>query len=35
MKRYTALVACLCLVLQPVMALAETESDIVGADTRL
>ena len=36
MKRYTALVACLCLVLQPVMALAETESaPISGADTRL
>ena len=36
MKRYTALVACLCLVLQPVMALAETESaPITGADTRL
>ena len=34
MKRYTALVACLCLVLQPVMALAETEP-IAGADTRL
>ncbi|MXX41342.1 MAG: hypothetical protein F4Z85_25370, partial [Gemmatimonadetes bacterium] len=36
MKRYTALVACLCLVLQPVMALAETEpAPITGADTRL
>ena len=36
MKRYTALVACFCLVLQPVMALAETESaPITGADTRL
>lgn len=36
MKRYTALVACLCLVLQPVMALAETEPvPITGADTRL
>ena len=36
MKRYTALVACLCLVLQPVMALAETEPEpIAGADTRL
>ena len=36
MKRYTALVACLCLVLQPVMVLAETESaPITGADTRL
>ena len=36
MKRYTALVACLCLVLQPVMALAETEpTPITGADTRL
>ena len=36
MKRYTALVACFCLVLQPVMALAETESEpIAGADTRL
>ena len=36
MKRYTALVACFCLVLQPVMALAETEPvPIAGADTRL
>lgn len=36
MKRYTALVACWCLVLQPVVALAETESEpIAGADTRL
>ena len=36
MKRYTALLACLCLVLQPVMALAETEPEpIAGADTRL
>ena len=36
MKRYTALLACLCLVLQPVMALAETDSaPIAGADTRL
>ena len=36
MKRYTALVACFCLVLQPVMALAETEPvPITGADTRL
>ncbi len=36
MKRYTALVACICLVLQPVMALAETEpAPIAGADTRL
>ena len=36
MKRYTALVACFCLVLQPVLALAETEPEpIVGADTRL
>ena len=36
MKIYTALVACLCLVLQPVMALAETEpTPIAGADTRL
>ena len=36
MKRYTALVACFCLVLQPIMALAETESEpIAGADTRL
>ena len=36
MKRYTALVACLCLILQPVMALAETEpTPITGADTRL
>ena len=36
MKHYTALVACFCLVLQPVMALAETEpTPIVGADTRL
>lgn len=36
MKSYTALVACLCLVLQPVMALAETApTPIAGADTRL
>ncbi len=36
MKCYTALVACLCLVLQPVMALAETEpTPTAGADTRL
>ena len=36
MKRYTALVACFCLILQPVMALAETEpAPITGADTRL
>ena len=36
MKRYTALLACLCLVLQPVMALAEAEPEpIAGADTRL
>ena len=35
MKRYTALLACLCLVLQPVMALAEADPDIAGADTRL
>ena len=36
MKCYTALVACLCLVFQPVMALAETEpAPITGADTRL
>ena len=36
MKRYTVLVACICLVLQPVMALAETEPvPITGADTRL
>ncbi len=36
MKCYTALVVCLCLVLQPVMALAEAEPEpIAGADTRL
>ena len=36
MKRYTALLACLCLVLQPIMALAETDpTPIAGADTRL
>ena len=36
MKHYTALLACLCLVLQPVMALAETDpAPIAGADTRL
>ncbi len=36
MKCYTALVICLCLVLQPVMARAETEpTPIAGADTRL
>ena len=36
MKCYTALFACLCLVLQPVMALAEMDSSpIAGADTRL
>ena len=35
MKRYTALLACLCLVLQPVIALAEADPDIAGADTRL
>ena len=36
MKRYTALLACLCLVLQPIMALAETDqAPIAGADTRL
>ena len=36
MKRYTALVACFCLVLQPIVALAETEpAPIAGADTRL
>ncbi len=36
MKRYTALVVCLCLVLQPGTALAEPEpAPIAGADTRL
>jgi hypothetical protein len=36
MKRNTVLVACFCLVLQPVLALAETEPEpIAGTDTRL
>ena len=36
MKRNTVLVACFCLILQPVLALAETEPEpIAGADTRL
>ena len=36
MKCYTAFVACFCLVLQPILALAETgPTPIAGADTRL